>query len=84
METQELLNRLTSLSAEYSTLQREMGSLKKNRAVEWLNMRKICSTDKECDNFYNATEKGQRELEVYYTIKGLEKEIGAVKAFIFN
>ena len=84
MESQELLHKLTSLSAEYSTLQRELGGLKKHNAVEWLELRKTCDTDKECDKRWDATEKGQRATEISYIIKGLEKEIGSIKAQIFN
>lgn len=70
------------LSQEYNRASQELGKLKKDRAIMWLTFRAKCKTDKEADNMWAASTDGQRELELTYLCKGLEKEMSATKAHL--
>jgi len=70
------------LSREYNEASKELGRLKQQRAVKWLELRKDCKTDKEADNVWAATPEGQREIELTYLCKGLEKEMSNTKAHL--
>lgn len=74
--------RLLALAQEYSTGSRELGILRKNRAMAWLEARKEAKTDKEATMRLEATTEGQRETELSYLLKGLEKELGAIKSHL--
>ena len=78
----ELSERNLFLAREYRHASMELGRLKRDRAVKWLEIRKECKTDKEADNRWAATTEGQRELELTYLCKGYEKEMSAVKAHL--
>lgn len=78
----ELSERAVILSGSYSRAAIQVGRLKKQRAVKWLEVRKNASTDKEADNLWGASEEGQQEIELTYLMKGLEKEISAIKSHL--
>lgn len=71
-----------ALSQEYNRASKELGTLKKARAVAWLTLRAHCKTDKEADNTWAASSEGQRELELTYLLKGLQAEMSATKAHL--
>lgn len=81
-DVHQLSERNVTLAQNYSRASREIGVLKKDRAVKWLELRKGAKTDKEADNLWGATKEGQRELELSYYLKGLEKEMSAIKAHL--
>lgn len=82
MQPHELSERNMLLAREYNEASKELGKLKQQRAVKWLEIRKSCKTDKEADNQWAASPEGQRELELSFLCKGLEKEMAATKAHL--
>jgi hypothetical protein len=78
----DLSARNVRLAEEYRLYATELGKLKRSHGVRWLEMRKECNTDKETDMRFSATEEGQRETQLTYLLKGLEKEMSAIKAHL--
>lgn len=74
--------RRISLSAEFNAASEELGRLKAQKAVKWLDARSKAKTDKEADRMLEATEDGQREIVLVYKCKGLEKEISSLNTYL--
>lgn len=70
------------LARQYSLAAQELGQLKKNAGVRWLLFRKDAKTDKEANMLYSASVDGQRETELSYLLKGLEKELSAGRSHL--
>lgn len=70
------------LSEVYGKATREIADLKKNHGERWLLLRKDAKTDKECDRMFDSTPEGKREIELSYLMKGLEREMSALKAHL--
>ena len=83
MELPHLMSeRLVTLSEEASRATRELGELRKDKAVRWLEYRKTAKTDKEATMLLEASERGQREITVSYIEKALALDIRAIKAHL--
>ena len=82
MDPHQLSEKGLALAAEYRRATEELAGLKKAHGVRWLEIRKNTKTDKEADMHMSATPVGQREIELMYLLKGIEKEIGAVKSHL--
>lgn len=70
------------LARQYSVAAQELGQLKKNAGVRWLLFKKTVKTNKEADILYSASTEGQREIELTYLCKGLEKELSAGRSHL--
>ena len=77
----------TKLAALYALLSEEMGQLEKVKPIEWLQIKNYTAedvlrdkplSDKHTDTVYDATEKGQRRVELKFHLKALEKMISAL------
>lgn len=66
----------------YQQYSQEFARLKKNRAVEWLELRKEAKSVKECDMMWDATENGQRFNELKSLMDGLSKVMSVEKAHL--
>lgn len=76
----EQLRKMAFVYGEYA---REFGKLKKNRAVEWLGIKKAENcTNSEADMRWDASEKGQRYHELKAFMDGLSKQMSAEKAHL--
>lgn len=78
----EISERNLELARQYSMAAQELGQLKKNAGVRWLLFRKEVKTNKEADMLYDASVEGQREIELTYLCKGLEKELSAARSHL--
>lgn len=78
----EMSERLVKIANLYSTYSEEIALLKKGHAIRWLTLRKEAKTDKETDMLFAATPEGQRETELTFLLKGLEKEMSALKTHL--
>lgn len=70
------------LARQYSVAAQELGQLKKNAGVRWLLFKKTVKTNKEADILYSASTEGQREIELTYYLKGVEKELSAGRSHL--
>ena len=83
MELPHLLSeKLIALSEEASRATRELGTLRKDKAVRWLEERKLSTTDKEATMRLDASKDGQREIELSYIEKALNRDISAIRAHL--
>lgn len=82
MTPHELSEKLLKLSEEASRATVQLGELRKNKAVRWLEFRKDSKTDKEATMRLEASVEGQKEIELSYIEKGLNREIGSIKTHL--
>lgn len=68
------------LTQEFSKDSEELGKLRAQKAIKWLELRKTAKTDRECDRMWDASEPGQQEIILSFKLKGMEKEVGALRA----
>lgn len=66
----------------YQSYSKEFANLKKNRAVEWLELRKQAKSVKETDMLWDASINGQRFNELKALMEGLSKVMSAEKAHL--
>ncbi len=66
----------------YRSYSIEFSKLKRNRAVEWLELRKEATSVKECDMMWDASPNGQRYNELKALMEGLSKVMSAEKAHL--
>lgn len=77
-----LSEELLRLSEGYQEASVELAGILSKKDTEWLELRKACSTDKECDRRWGASEGGKRESYLRYFLKGLEKRMSAIRAHL--
>ncbi len=70
------------LAEEYSRLSAELGALRAKEALEWLELRKDTTTDKQAQYMYNASPNGMRAMELKFILEGLSKKMSAAKALL--
>ena len=75
-----LAERQYRMSQEYNKLCTELATLKKNKATEWLELRKECKTNKEADMLWESSPNGQRYLEIKTLQDGMSKELSGGNA----
>lgn len=74
----------SQLSALYGLLTDELARLEGTKAITWLEIKKTedkkgkVPSDKMADTIYDATDPGQRRLELKYRLKAMEKMISAL------
>lgn len=73
-----LIEQISVLSDEYYNLCEEMGQICERSGFAWLEMRKECATNAECDAKWAATADGKRENYLRWYIKGLQAKRGAL------
>ena len=73
-----LLEEIGALSDEYYSMCEEMGQLAERKGVAWLELRKVCKTNAECDQQWAATADGKRENYLKWYIKGLQAKRGSL------
>jgi hypothetical protein len=67
------------LVAWYQKYSEELVEIEKAAAGEWLALRVDAKSDKAADMAYDATEHGQKRIELKYVLKAIEKMISALK-----
>jgi hypothetical protein len=72
------------MSKAYNEYAKELAGLKKNKAVQWLEIRKIAKTNHEADMMWEAKENGQRYLELKILMDGLSKELSGANALSYT
>ncbi len=75
----ELSKKISELSEAYYQSSMEMGDIAARSGTAWLELRKGCKTDKECDRKWEVTADGKMESYLKWYLKGLEKSISAKK-----
>lgn len=78
----EISERNRELAQQYRLYAIEFSKLKKNHAVEWLELRKTAQSVKETDMLWDASENGQRYNELRALMDGLSKQMSAEKAHL--
>lgn len=78
----EISERNRDMANTYMGYAREFSLLKKNHAVEWLELRKTSKSVKETDMLWDATPNGQRYNELRALMEGLSKQMSAEKAHL--
>lgn len=75
----------TKLVALYALLSEEVSFLEQHRPIKWLEIKKTIKNEKEkyvsdkvADTIFDATEKGQRRIELKFHMKALEQMINAL------
>lgn len=76
---QQVSGEIYTLSDNYYKCSVEMGSIAERSGTAWLELRKDCKTDKECDRKWDTTADGKRENYLKFYLKGCEKKIAALK-----
>ena len=77
-----LSEELLRLSEAYQESSKEAATVSSMKDTEWLELRKTCNSDKECDRRWGATENGKRDAYLRYYLKGLEKRMSAIRAHL--
>lgn len=75
----QLSRQIYDLSEEYFKASLEMGEIASRSGTAWLELRKKCKTDKECDRMWETTADGIRENYLKFYLKGCEKKISSLK-----
>lgn len=78
----EISARLTDMAGQYRLYANEYAKLQGSHAVRWLEIRKTTDTNRAADMYLAATPEGQREAELKYLMRGLEKEMSALRAHL--
>lgn len=76
--SENLIEQINKISDEYFALSQEMATIAERKGYAWLDLRKNCKTNAECDQYWQATADGRRENYLKWYLKGLEKKRGAL------
>ena len=79
---QQLATRRRELAMEYRDKMKELGKIKKKKALEIIKLRVNTKTNIEAERAWQATEDGQKEIEIDYYCRGLLELIRSVKTEI--
>jgi len=79
MQPQELATKRRQLAQEYHKKLVELGEIKKKKAKEILILLVTHGTMAKANAYYNATDNGQKEMELVFYCKGLIETMRAVK-----
>jgi hypothetical protein len=69
----------TALTDEYMKLTKELIDIKKKRALNWATFRSVVTSDTQAERDWQATPLGQKEIELTYVLKAMEKGLSAMK-----
>lgn len=78
-ETLLLSRQIYELSDFYYKASLEAGEIAERSGTAWLELRKDCKTDKECDRKWDTTADGKRDNYLRFYLKGCEKKISAMR-----
>lgn len=70
---------IRDLSEAYYKASLEAGEIAERSGTAWLELRKECKTDKECDRKWDTTADGKRSAYLRFFLKGCEKKISALR-----
>lgn len=70
------------LAQEYNEKMKELAELKKKKAIKLIELMAEHGTKAKAEVYYDATEDGQKEIELNYYTKGLLELMRAVKTEI--
>jgi len=73
-----LIEQISALSDEYYNICEEAGQIAERKGTAWLELRRQCKTNAECDQQWAATADGRRENYLKYYIKGVSAKRGAL------
>ena len=79
---QQLAIRRRELATDYNNNMKELAVLKKKKAIKIIELLGEHKTNAKAEVYYNATEDGQRMLELEYLSKGLLELMRACKTEI--
>lgn len=79
-----LAERQYAMSKYYNQLSIELAGLKKNKATEWLELRKVVGTNKQADMEWEASPNGMRYLEIKTLLDGLSRELSGGNALGYS
>lgn len=74
--TEKLIEEINELSDKCYEISQELAEIESREDTGWLELRKECKTDKECDKRWGATPDGSRHKYLKWLWKGLEKKRG--------
>ena len=73
-----LLPQISDLSDAYYKACEEAGQIAERKGTAWLELRRECETNAECDQKWAATADGKRENYLKWFTKGLQAKRGAL------
>lgn len=82
MNPQALATRRRELAQEYKKIMEELGELKKKKAFKIIELMAEHKTKAKAEVYYEATEDGQKEIQLTYESKGLLELMRAAKTEI--
>ena len=74
----QLQENLNTISDELYERCQEMAGIASRKGIAWLNLRRNCKTNGECDKEWDITADGQRENYLKWYIRGLQAKRGAL------
>lgn len=77
-----IATQMVALAKHYSEMMTEIAQLKKDKAIEMIVLMDKHGSKAKAEVYYDATPKGQRELELTYISRGVLEEKRALKAQI--
>lgn len=82
METIDLIKQYRKATDDFNKNMIELASLKKKKAIDIINFRseKWCKSYADAERQWEITDNGQKEIELIYYSKGLEKIISGINA----
>jgi hypothetical protein len=75
---EKLIEQINIISDELYKVSQEMAEIAERKGYAWLELRKECKTNAECDARWDATPDGRRENYLKWYIRGCQAKRGAL------
>lgn len=82
LDPRELAVKRRKLAQEYNEIQKQLGEIKKKKAFTIIELMAEHGSKAKAEVYFEATEEGQKELELTYQGRGLLELMRAVKSEI--
>jgi hypothetical protein len=73
-----LIEEINRIGDEFYQLSQEAAEIAARSGTAWLELRKECKTNAECDSKWKATPDGSREAYLKIYLRGLQAKRGAL------
>lgn len=82
LNVDEIAYRRTRLASDYSGIMKQLSQLKKGKAIKLIPLMAEHGSKAKAEVYYDATEEGQKEIELTYLSRGILEEIRSLKSQI--
>lgn len=80
--SQEASNMRVILSGTYAQLSTKLEAILAQRPKVWLEMRKLCKSDKATDRQWEGSEMGLEEMSLHMKLKRIEKMMSSLSSLL--